>query len=164
MAENWTKKSGDEYETVDGERAGDYDKSKAEFLPVHERHGQTGQVIAPLEPQPVFSPGIYEADFVVKGDDLLFHIQPEGWAKAIERAHELKKNPVFPSFKPGFNEAVHLAMKGQFDQNRVEIILDEEIHSYFARATGYSKNQFHREMAIKMFEDLHLRMGGAVEG
>lgn len=137
--------------TEDRER--DLNKARDESIPMVTRD-QSRKDLTPLEFQPVKSPGIYEGEFAVKDEDLIFHFWPYGYHKAERDGHAR------PRFRPGFDKWLADVMGSVFSPNRIEIKHDEDVGAWFVRASGYGTNQFHRKLCIKACELLHTALGG----
>jgi len=127
----------------------EYDALKDSLLPVTVRESKSGnKFIAPIDFQPVKSPKNYEAEFAVKGEDLIFHFWPWGYHDAEADGLAL------PRFKPNFEKFLTQAIAAQFG-NKTFISRDEDVGAFFIKAPGFGLNQFHRELAIKACEELH---------
>ena len=137
------------------DRAQVLDKSRDEGLPVISKEVDQGQKpFATVQLQPVKSPGIYEAEFGVKNEDVIFHFWPSGYHAAERR------NAAAPRFKAGFEDALKKVMGNVFDSKRVMIDHDPDVGAIFVRAKGWANAQFHRDLCIKACEELHAAMGG----
>lgn len=111
-------------------------------------------IFEPLNFQPVISPDIYEAEFAVKNEDIIFHFWPFGYKLAEESKHRL------PKFSKIFLKNIETIMIAAFGPHRLEMA--EELGGVFVRAIGWGSNQFARDIAIKTCESLHKINGGAV--
>jgi hypothetical protein len=156
---SWTKRDQETaaISPVTGEAANSYDKAREEALPVFKKEVELNatQTLKPVDFQPVRSPGIYEAEFGVKYNDLIFHFWPWNYHSELKAG----KNP--PRFKAGFEDALRKVMDVEFGNHRVELKNDEDVGAFSVKCFGFGQNQFHREMAIKACEALHLAMGGS---
>ena len=124
-------------------------------LPVMTKEADSG--VKPFEQvqlQPVKSPGIYEAEFGVKNQDVIFHFWPSGYHAADRRG------VAAPQFKKGFEVALKKVMGEVFDPKRVVIEHDQDVGALFVRAKQWGEAQFHRDLCIKACEKLHAEMGG----
>lgn len=141
---------------ADAERAQLLNEVKKGTLPTIRKEEKEGfKPFEQLAFQPVKSPGIYEAEFGVKGEDLIFHFWPYGYHVADVQG---KSTPRFPK---GFLPKLSKVMKDTFMQ-RVEISEDLDVGAIFVKANGWGEKQFHRELAIKACEAIHKAMDGAV--
>ena len=139
--------------TVSLERAKLFDMAKDSSLPVIQREGDKPFDV--IKFQPVRSPGIYEAEFGVRGEDLIFHFWPYGYRLAESSGKAV------PHFKKPFTTVLDVEMKKSFGTNRVELVEDKDMGSWFVKAKGWGVNQFYRELAIKVCENIHKNMGGS---
>jgi hypothetical protein len=140
---------------VDAQKANEYDQAKAEGLPVVTKEAEGG--IKPLDPvkfQPVRSPGIFEAEFGVKGKDLIFHFWPDGYHKAD------RNSLAPPAFKKDFLQRLTKTMVDTFTKERVLIEEDRDMGAFFVKAHGWGENDSYREISIKVCEIFHKAMGG----
>jgi hypothetical protein len=136
---------------VSADRAKELETTKAESV----KH--LDSVAKPFEPirlQPVRSPGLYEAEFGVKGDDIIFHFWPYGY-RAAERSGALP-----PKFKRNFAQVLKDSMDKSFGSNRVALSEDTDVGAWFVLAKGWGINQFNRDLAIKACEAVHKGLGG----
>lgn len=121
---------------------------------------EAGEGYKPFEQvafQPVKSPGIYEAEFGVKGPDLLFHFWPYGYHLADAQGKAV------PRFPKDFLPKLKKVMGETFETSRVEISEDQDVGAIFVKAKGWGEKQFHRELSVRVCEAIHKAMGG-VEG
>lgn len=133
-----------------------YDEASAELKPVLEREEQQGaKPIEPLEFQPVRSPGIYEAEFAKKNDDLIFHFWPYGYHTA-ERA-----GIATPRFIPEFDTGLRKSFSDVFGAHRIEVNRDEDVGAISIKAFGWGGNDSYRKLAIEACEKTHLALGGS---
>lgn len=136
-------------------RAKILNEEKKASLPVANREAESGmKPFREIKFQPVKSPGIYEAEFGVKGDDLIFHFWPFGYHIADAQ------NKATPRFAPGFLDKLTKVMHLTFNAKQVEIQDDKDMGALFVCAHSWGANQFHRELAVKACELLHVSMGG----
>lgn len=149
----WTEKdpkSSNGVHSPDNERAQLLSKTKEEFLPIAEKEASAGDKgVAPISFQPVKSPGTYEAEFAVKGEDVIFHFWPWGYHEAERRGETL------PRFKRGFQNFLIKAMSEAFDPKRLVVEDDKDMGAIFVKATGFGTNQFYRNLCIDACERLH---------
>ncbi len=140
---------------ADVERSKLLEEVKRGSLPTIQKEADAG--MRPFETmkfQPVKSPGIYEAEFGVKGKDLIFHFWPHDY-----HLIDSQSKPT-PKFGPDFLAKLTRIMHETFDGRRVDIKDDKDMGALFVRATGWGESQFHRELAIKACEAMHSAMGG----
>jgi hypothetical protein len=117
---------------------------------VIEQEVNTGdKLVDPIIFQPVKSPGNYEAEFAIKGDDLIFHFWPSGYHDAQDKGFTT------PHFKRDFSYHLVKVMSDSFSANRIEVENDEDMGAIFVKASGYASNQFYKDMAIMACEKLH---------
>lgn len=149
----WTEKdpkSSNGTHSPSDERAQLLSKTKEEFLPIAVKEASAGDKgIDQVDFQPVKSPGTYEAEFAVKGDDVIFHFWPWGYHDAERRGETT------PRFKRGFQDSLMKAMSQAFDPKRVEISEDKDMGAIFVKASGFGSNQFFRKLSIEACELLH---------
>jgi hypothetical protein len=141
---------------VDGSvDAKSFENTKSELLPIAHKESLTGaKTIQPIDFQPVKSPGNYEAEFAVKGEDVIFHFWPWGYHEAERRGVAL------PRFKKNFAEKLNSSMAKTFGQHRIQISEDPDMGAFFVKAVGFGINQFHRELCIEACENLHNEFEG----
>jgi len=143
---------------ADAERSRLLNEVKKGSLPTIKR--EAGEGMKPFEQiafQPVKSPGIYEAEFGVKGPDLLFHFWPHGYHLADAQGKST------PNFTQDFMPKLKKVMHETFEHNRVELKEDRDMGAIFVRASGWGDKQFHRELAVKACEAVHREMGGTTD-
>jgi hypothetical protein len=139
--------------TADQEKA--FEQAKQEALPVVQKEADEGvRPFKPVDFQPVKSPGLYEAEFGVKGEDVIFHFWPWNYHLAEKQG----QRP--PNFPRSFETYLVQAMGDAFEVRRVEMHKDEDMGAYFVKAKGYASNQFNRELSIRACEKLHKLLGG----
>lgn len=131
-----------------------YEEAKRELGPQIEREVGLRQNLEPIRFQPVRSPGIYEAEFGQKGDDVIFHFWPYGYHAADSAGRAL---PRFPKI---FESVLERAMVSSYGEGRFEIINDKDMGAWFARAKGWGTSMFARETAVKVCEAVHKGLGG----
>ena len=140
---------------TDAARTKVLDETREETRPIIEKEVDSGRKpFQAVQLQPVKSPGIYEAEFGVKGADLIFHFWPAGY-------HDAERRGVAgPKFMPGFEPALKKVMGDVFDSNRIKVESDVDVGALFVRAIGWAEAQFHRDLCIKACEQIHAAMGG----
>lgn len=140
---------------ADEKRAQDLEGEKGVSLPVIAKESERGTTLFnEIKFQPVIGTGIFEGEFAVKGNDVIFHFWPHGYHVA-----DSSNRPV-PAFKPGFKEALKSAAEKAFGKNRIEMKDDRDIGALFLRAIGWADSQFHRQVSITMCESLFKALGG----
>lgn len=155
---NWTAQETKTRTNIElsSEKAQELDKAKQEGLPVIQKESEGTKPFEPIKFQPVRSPGIYEAEFGVKGKDLIFHFWPYGY-------HQAEKEGIrTPNFHRHFAEELPQAMKVSFNLAQVETKRDEDMGAIFVKVNGAGENQFFHELAVKVCEELHRLLGGDV--
>lgn len=149
---SWTEKKSEDnviQQTV-SQRTAELAQARDEVLPLATAEIAAGdKSIDPIDFQPVRSPGNYDAEFALKGDDLIFHFWPSGFHEAQRNNH----TP--PRFKRGFTFHLVRVMSDTFGAKRIEIEPDEDMGAVFVKALGQSSNQFYRKLAIEACEKLH---------
>lgn len=126
---------------------------KKKEVPLMQREAESGtKPFEPLKFQPVRSPK-YEAEFALKGDDVIFHFWPPGYHQAEAAGQRT------PNFQKGFEGLLRGCLKDTFG-TRFDLENDDDLGAFSAKAKGFGLNQFHRELAIKLCEKLHYALGG----
>ena len=154
---NWIESSnaGQSVGSVDAERAKVLDLAREEKLPVIEKEAATGvKSLDPLKFQPVHSPGIYEAEFAMKGDDIIFHFWPWGYHKSDRNGEKT------PRLSRNFPAVLSQVFTNLFGSGRFDIENDEDMGAHYVRCIGWGSNQFARDLAIKACKGLHSALGG----
>lgn len=140
---------------ADAARTKVLDETREENLPIIKKETDSGQKpFTPVQLQPVKSPGIYEGEFGVKGDDVIFHFWPSGYHAAERRG------AAAPKFVAGFEVMLKKVMGDVFDAKRIKVEHDVDVGAWFVRAIGWADAQFHRDLCIKACEQLHAALGG----
>jgi len=140
---------------TDAARTKVLDEERDAGLPTITKESDSGQKpFAQMQLQPVKSPGIYEAEFGVKNEDVIFHFWPSGYHVADRRG------VAAPKFKPGFEAVLTKVMGDVFDPKRVVVENDIDVGALFVRAKGWGEAQFYRDLCIQACEKLHAAMGG----
>lgn len=135
-------------------RESELENEKKASLSAIQRESEETKPFDPMRFQPVKSPDIYEAEFVSKGADVIFHFWPWNYH------HAERDGKPAPKFKPGFEQALRKSMSDVFQEHRLEVIHDLDIGAWFVKAKGWGENQFARELSIKACEALHKALGG----
>ena len=153
---SWTQKDQDGSRSdVPPELEKEYEKAKADSLPrVQKEAGEGVRPFKQVDVQPVRSPKLYEAEFGVKGEDVIFHFWPWNYHVAEKQGHRT------PDFPRGFETFLVKALGDAFEAKRIEMEKDEDVGAIFVRCRGYGNNQFHRELCIRACEKLHKLLGG----
>lgn len=145
----------DKHSEVTGRRAVELDQVREENLPRLRKEADKGQApFIPVRFQPVRSPGIYEAEFAAKDEDVVFHFWPYGYRKA-ERA-----GLAAPRFKKEFEATLTKVMQETFGEARTHVEYVKTMGAFFVQANGWGEHQFMRDLCIKACEVVHSRMGG----
>lgn len=139
---------------VTAEKAAKLDAGKAVDLPKIAKEEMKS--FEPIKFQPVKSPGIYDAEFGVKGPDLIFHFWPAGYHEAERRGTKA------PAFVREFPTQLGSVMTEIFKAERCEFYNDPDVGAYTVKAMGWGENQFVFDLAVKACKNLHLSMGGAL--
>lgn len=140
--------------TAPAEKAKVLDKEKEKSFPTMMKEANEIRPFDPINLQPVISPGIYEAEFGVKGKDVLFHFWPYGYHTAERRS------TASPRFEKNFRSKLKEAMDHSFEAHRVEIIDDADVGALCVIAKNWGDSLFARELCVKACEKLHQLMGG----
>lgn len=152
----WTEKDQEQgIQNPSNARTQELNQIREESLPVAQREADAG--IRPFEPidfQPVKSPSNYEAEFAVKGEDVIFHFWPWAFHDAQSKGH----TP--PYFRKDFREHLTVSMSKTFGPNRLQIEEDKDMGAFFVKAVGFGLNSFFRNLCIEACEDLHTRLEG----
>lgn len=141
---------------VDKAKARLFDEVKKESLPVVQKEADGGvRPFKTVQFQPVKGVRTFEAEFGVKGDDVIFHVWPWGYhEKDRDDGHRL------PEFPKDFEQTLKKAMGKVFGENRVSLSYDGDVGAWFVMAKGFALNQFHRNLCIEAAQALHTAMGG----
>lgn len=130
------------------------DKVKTETLPTIRQEAAKGdKAVTPIRFQEVKSPGLFEAEFGLKDDTLIFHFWPYG-LHAAERAGQPR-----PAFVPGFREQLLAASTTSYNAG-IDFAEDRDMGAFSVRVFGAGKKQFWYDLALRMVKDLHKRLGG----
>lgn len=152
------KQTGDRTNVFDAspERARLYDLEKSTTLPIIGKEPGKKPFEA-VKAQPVRSPGIYEAEFIAKDGDVVFHFWPEGYHKAEEEG----RNP--PHFPPTFSKAMQSAISKVMAPSKVDISEDRDMGAWFVRVHGLATKPFQFDLCVKACEEVHKAMGGKAD-
>jgi len=140
---------------ADMERTMELNKERESSFPVISKETQKGA--PPFDPvsfMPVIGTDIYEAEFAVKGSDIIFHF----WPYNYHSADAAGKAP--PAFKSGFQAQLKKTFESLFGKNRVEIKDDRDMGAFFVRAIGWADNLAWKELSIRAFKGFFNDMGG----
>jgi len=134
----------------------EYDEAVREHSPVLGSEEKKGpKKFEPVQMQPVISYGLFEGEFAAKGTDLIFHFWPYKYREDLAAGRRTRK------FEDRFEPHLKTAMTSVFGQNRVEVLEDPEMGSYFVRAFGFGDHDFWKNLAIDACKSLHSRLGGS---
>lgn len=140
---------------ADSKRTAELNTEKATSLPVIFKETQAGAPpFDPMKFQPVIGTDIFEAEFAVKGPDLIFHFWPYNYHSTDAAGSST------PSFKKGFKEQLLRSFESIFGKNRIVIKDDSDMGALFVKAVGWADNQFYKEQAIRAFKHFYTDMGG----
>ena len=140
---------------VTPDRVAVLDALKEATLPIIKKEALSGdRAIEPLHFQPVHSPGIFEAEFAKKGNDLVFHFWPWGFIQA-ERSGKIR-----PAFPIEFLATLRHTMITHFGTSNVELNDDRDVGAYSVIVRSFGARQFWHELSVKAVTDLHKAMGG----
>lgn len=141
---------------VDEARARLLSEVRQTSLPVVQKEADGG--VRPFESvdfQPIKGVHTFEAEFGVKGDDVIYHVWPWGYHEA-----DRKDGERLPVFKKDFEQVLSQSMAKAFGQGRCDITFDGDIGAWFVKANGFGTNQFYRDVCIEAAQVLHKAMGG----
>lgn len=125
------------------------DSTRDELLPLADREARSGdKPFEPIDFQPVKSPGHFEAEFALKGNDVIFHFWPWGFHEAQERG------AIPPRFLSLLPEYLAESLSKEYG-SKAQLSADEDMGALFVRVPEAGINQFWREIAIKVCEHLH---------
>lgn len=124
-------------------------------LPVISKETQKGAPpFDPMKFSPVIGTDIYEAEFAVKGSDVIFHFWPYNYHSADSAGKAT------PSFLKGFQVQLKKSFESVFGKNRIEIKDDRDMGALYVRAIGWADNQMWKEQAVRAFKNFFNDMGG----
>lgn len=152
---SWTEKDqNDSAKSASADRQDLLNAARAEVLPIAQKEAAQGNKgFGPIDFQPVKSPGNYEAEFALKGEDIIFHFWPWGYHDAQD------KNRALPRFRKDFSSLLSVSMEKAFgNPNRLQIEEDRDMGAFFVKAIGFAINPFHRNLCIEACENLHQRL------
>jgi hypothetical protein len=142
-----------------GEREALLNEVRKEVRPliVHEvDQGDKG--IEPVEFKEVKSPGLFEAQFGKKYNDVVMHFWPWGFHLAEKRGEPR------PAFRAGMRAALELAIFDVYGRSDfVKLSEDEwdrEMGAITVLLLGQGAKQFWYELAVKAMKTLHRALGG----
>lgn len=140
---------------ANSERAQVLDKERATSLPTIVKEASEIRPFEPVRPQPVISPGIFEGEFLIKKNDIVFHFWPYGYHEAD------RKSLAAPKFHKKFPAVLASVMRDTFGESRVSLSEDADVGAWFVRAMGWGDNVFARELCVKACGRLHKDLGGS---
>lgn len=132
------------------------DEVRRASLPIVQKEADSG--VRPFETvklQPVRATDTFEAEFGVKGNDIIFHFWPWNY-----HAADRKEGAVLPKFRKEFETILRAAFGQVYEISRVETSYDADIGAWFVLAKGYAGNQFHHKVCIEAVTILHKALGG----
>lgn len=130
-------------------------EEKAKSFPVIAKETATGdKPVDPIQFQPVRSPGLFEAEFAKRGNDVIFHFWPWG----LHEADRLGKPR--PGFQPGFKRELQAVFTDQTGSQGLDIEDDRDMGAYFVKVKGLGAKLFWRDLSIKIVTALHKGLGG----
>lgn len=155
---NWTEQQTATREKLDVDEARSrlLTEVRKESLPVVQKEASSG--VRPFEKvdfQPIKGVNTFEAEFGVKGEDVIYHVWPWGYHEA-----DRKKDERLPSFKRDFEKVLSQVMASVFGQGRCDLSFDADIGAWFVKVNGFGTNQFFRNVCIEAALALHKAMGG----
>jgi hypothetical protein len=137
------------------DRTRELNKTREESLPAMLKEAEVGKKpFIPIHFQPVRSPGLYEAEFAKKGEDVIFHFWPYGYHEADRNNHAA------PKFPAGFQMKLTECVGSVFGSHRVTVNHDIDMGAFFVCASGWASQQFWFDLAVKACQNLHTSLGG----
>lgn len=145
----------DKISIVDDKRAKELDTEKETSIPAIESE-PSYKTFDPIRPQPIISPKIYEAEFLVKGNDVIFHFWPHGYHEADDL------NKILPRFPKMFQSILKESMSEVIANNSVSLAIEEDkdMGAWFIKANNLAINPMYKDLCIKVCEMIHKKMGG----
>lgn len=137
------------------EKARELDAAKKEQLPSLATETSGVRPFEQIRFQPVHAHGLFDAEFAVKGKDIIFHFWPYEFHKAQKEMWT--RDPKFPK---QFPDKLKEAMKKSFAPNRTEQTYDEEMSAYFVKAVGYGEAMSPFVLATDVCRELYRLLGG----
>jgi hypothetical protein len=136
-------------------RAKTLDDTKRESHPIIVQEAARGdKPFDPIRFQPVKSPGLFEAEFAKRGNDLIFHFWPHGLHEA-DRLGQPR-----PPFLTTFRHELQVAFGANFFAKNVEISDDRDMGAIFVKVSTFGAKQFWHQLSVKVVTDLHKQLGG----
>lgn len=139
---------------VSSAKAAELDSAKAETMPELLKETSGMRPFEQIKFQPVRAHGLFDAEFAVKGDDIIFHFWPYGFHQA---QHSGTREPNFPT---GFLEKLKESLKTSFAATRTEVTLDKDMGAYFVKAIGYATAISSFTLATEACKHLYKLLGG----
>lgn len=143
-------------EVVGLDRTRELNEARDQALPAMLKEAEIGKKpFIPVRFQPVRSPGLYEAEFAKRDNDVIFHFWPYGYHEAD------RKNLAAPKFPKDFQAKLSESMNSAFGPHRVSVKNDLDMGAFFVCATGWGIQQFWFDLAVKACQNLHKSLGGS---
>lgn len=136
---------------AEAEKAQRYEEDKNAALPTIRKESESTMPFEPVRFQPVKSTE-YEAEFGVKGDDVLFHFWPPGYHQADAIGQRT------PTFRKDFEDKLGFCLSKEVPRHQLK--LDEDVGAVFVICPGLALNLSHRQLCIRVCEKLHYELGG----
>ncbi len=107
---------------------------------------------------PIQGVGKFEAEFGVKGDDVIFHFWPWGYHTKEREGSRL----------PSFEKVLDSVIKEEFPKAfgsavTIETEFDGDVGAWFVKAKNAALNQFHSKLSVKAVSNLYVALGGVLE-
>jgi hypothetical protein len=146
---------------ISGSKKIEYDNARETGIPRLEREWESvdtkvgGKPIDPIHFQEVIGPKIFEGEYGVKGEDIIFHLWPYGYQQSMD------DNKFPPKFHKNFKDQLGKSLTKVFTTNTV----DQENHqstmgSIYVCIRGGASGMFYKQKCIDFCEDLFLNLGG----
>ena len=137
------------------DRTRELNEARDQALPAMLKEAEVGKKpFIPVHFQPVRSPGLYEAEFAKRDNDVIFHFWPYGYHEAD------RKGIAAPRFPKDFEPKLTTAMGDVFGTHRITVKHDMDMGAFFVCASGWANQQFWFDLAVKACQSLHTSLGG----
>lgn len=140
--------------SLNGDKLQKLEDEKRVSAPVLQKEAENNKPFQPVHFQEIRGTGIFEAEFGVKGRDLIFHFWPDGYH------HGERSGTTHPDFKKGFKANLQKALEDEFGKGRTSVESDPDMGAMFAKAFGVSDDLFLRKRAIQVCTELYKSLGG----
>lgn len=148
---------------ISGSKKVEYDKESSEGIPKIMKEWETvdkglgGKPIDPIHFQEVLGPKIFEGEYGVRGEDIIFHLWPYGYHQAMD------DNKFPPKFHKNFKGQLVVSVAKVFPTNKVELENHiQRMGSLYVCIYGGASGMFHDQKCIEFCEDLYKELGGVI--